>query len=66
MVCLRKLVAAVVLLLLLLVFCGSLFADVAPSVTFTRVPPKNPGGPFTMGVITGRVDGPHEGMKVVL
>ena len=36
------------------------------AIEFTQVPPKNPGGPLTMAVITGRVNVPHEGLKLVL
>lgn len=63
---LRKFVVGTVLLLIITLVCGSLYAEAAPSIKFTRVPPKNPGGPYTMGVITGRVDGPHEGLRLVL
>src|SRR5215470_17804050 len=56
----------IVLGLFVLVGCTCLPAYGASAIEFTRVPPKNPGGPLTMGVITGRVNGPHEGMMLVL
>lgn len=48
------------------VACGHLPANVGPSIEFTKIPPTNPGGPLTIGSIAGRVNGPHEGLKVVL
>lgn len=48
------------------VACGHSPADVNPSIIFTRIPRVNPGGPLSMGNIAGRVNGPHEGLKVVL
>jgi len=62
-----NLVAGIVLILFSLASCGSSPADTTtPVIKFTQIPPKNPGGPLTMGVIMGRIDGPHEGLKVVL
>src|SRR5262249_8736313 len=64
--CLWKSVACMVLVS---AFIGCGFAQVntaVPSIEFTRIPPADPGGPLTMGVITGRVNGPHEGLKLVL
>ena len=55
-----------VLAFFILTVCSPLFADAAPAIKFTHVPPKDPGGPFSMGVITGQVNGPHEGLKLVL
>src|ERR1700740_1200198 len=46
--------------------CGRLPANMGPSIEFTKIPLTNPGGPLTMGSIAGRVNGPHEGLKVVL
>jgi signal transduction histidine kinase len=62
-----KLVIGIALMLFGFIAWGSSPADSATlSVKFTRIPPKNPGGPLTMGVIKGRVEGPHEGLKLVL
>ena len=63
----RKSVRVVALLssIFLIAFPSSA-ASATPSIEFTQVPPKNPGGPLTMGVITGRVNVPHEGMQLVL
>src|SRR5262249_37679801 len=56
------------LILLWFVLSGfaAIAADAAPAIKFTRVPPRNRGGPYSMGVITGRVDGPHQGLQLGL
>ena len=58
--------ARIVVILFIFIGCGFGQATITPSIEFTQVPQKNPGGPLTMGVITGRVNAPHEGLKLVL
>src|SRR5262249_40139928 len=55
-----------VLVLLIFIACASLPASAAPSIKFTRVPPVNPGGPVSLDSIAGRINGSHEGLKLVL
>src|SRR5215470_544684 len=46
--------------------CSNFPGNVSPAIRFTKIPPANPGGPLAMGYVAGRVNGPHEGLKVVL
>jgi signal transduction histidine kinase len=64
--CSWKRVVFIVLTLLAGVGCGHSPTNVKPSIQFTRIPPVNPGGPLTMGSISGRISGPHDGLKLVL
>jgi hypothetical protein len=54
------------IVVILSIFIGSGFgqATITPSIKFSRVPPKNPGGPLTMGVITGQHDCAQIGAKL--
>ena len=58
--------ARIVVILSIFIGCGFGQATITPSIEFTQVPPKNPGGPLAMGVITGRVNASPEGLKLVL
>jgi signal transduction histidine kinase len=60
----RKCVVGLVLVFIFGV--GLSRAEAGPSIKFTLIPPENPGGPLTTGVIAGRVEGPHAGLKLVL
>jgi signal transduction histidine kinase len=64
--CLWNLTACLVLVVSACIGCGRLPAKGGPSIQFTRIPPVNPGGPITMGSIAGRVNGPLQGLRVVL
>src|SRR5215475_10978787 len=46
--------------------CASTPAEPTLSINFTSIPAANPGGPLTTGSIAGRVNGPHDGLKLVL
>ena len=61
---LPKLVAGI--LVLLVFICRGSSAASASTIEFTQIPPVNPGGPLTTGSIAGRVNGPHEDLKLVL
>jgi hypothetical protein len=54
------------LLLLYLLMVGCRSAQRTPSISFTRVPSSNQGGPNTSGFIEGQVRGAHSGEKIVL
>jgi hypothetical protein len=51
---------------LLLIGCRPRQADIAPSISFTRVPPADKGGPDTRDTIEGRVVGAKPGQAIVL
>ena len=61
-----KTIARIVVIWSVFTGCGFGQATIKPAIEFMRVPPKDPGGPMTMGVITGRVNAPHQGLKLVL
>jgi hypothetical protein len=54
------------LLLLCLLIAGCRSANRTPTITFTKVPSANPGGPLTSGIIEGQVRGTRSGQKIVL
>lgn len=64
--CPRKRALCLVLAVLACVSCTRLPVSAGPSIQFTNVPPINPGGPLVIGSIGGKVNGPHDGLEVVL
>src|SRR5215813_2134507 len=58
--------AGMLLLLFNATACISSSDKANPTIKFTHIPPADPGGPIYLGTVAGRVNGPHDGLQLVL